>query len=220
MTLEPARRFPLMCLTLDGLALDHAAQAGELCRAGARWIQLRMKAAASTDVRLATARAVVRVCREHGALCVVNDSAELAAAAGADGAHLGRNDGDWLEARRILGSHRLLGGTINHSADAAAAVAAGCLDYVGVGPLRFTATKARLPPVLGVDGICALLPQLDGLPAWAIGGVRPEDLPDLRAGGAAGVAVASALHRDGRIAENVAVFQAAWVGCALNPFSS
>jgi len=218
MVLEPARRFPLMCLTQDGLALTHAEQAAELCRAGVRWIQLRMKNdAASEDVRFATAREVVGICRDHGTLCIVNDRPDLAVAAEADGAHLGRNDGDWREARRILGPHRLLGGTVNNRADAALAVAAGCLDYVGVGPLRFTATKARLAPVLGEGGIRALLRQLDGLPAWAIGGVRPEDLPGLRAAGAAGAAVSSAIYRHGRIVENVAAFHAAWAGCALNP---
>jgi thiamine-phosphate pyrophosphorylase len=218
MALEPARRIPLMCLTQDGLALSHAEQAAELCRAGVRWIQLRMKnAAGSEDVRLDVAREVVRICRDHGTICIVNDRPDLAAAADADGAHVGRNDGDWQEARRILGPHRLLGGTVNNGDDASLAVAAGCLDYVGVGPLRYTATKARLAPILGESGIRALLSQLDGLPAWAIGGVRPEDLPGLRGAGAAGVAVSSAIYERGRIAENVAAFQAAWTDRALNP---
>jgi thiamine-phosphate pyrophosphorylase len=217
MALDPARRSPLMCLTQDGLTLSHAEQAGALCRAGARWIQVRLKGdEAAAGERLAAIRSVVQICRDFGAVCIVNDHPELAVAAGADGAHLGRNDGDWREARRILGAERILGGTVNHADDAAAAVAAGCLDYVGVGPLRFTATKVRLAPVLGVDGVSALLRQLDGLPAWVIGGVQPDDLPGLRAMGAAGAAVSSALFRDGRVADNVSAFFAAWAGRALN----
>jgi thiamine-phosphate pyrophosphorylase len=101
-------------------------------------------------------------------------------------------------------------------ADAERAVAAGCLDYVGVGPLRFTRTKAQLAPVLGEAGVRRLLRRLGALPSWVIGGVLPEDLPLLRADGAAGAAVSSGLYRDGRIADNFAAFQAAWAGCALN----
>ena len=221
MALDPSRRSPLMCLTQDGLALSHGEQAAALCRAGARWIQVRMKGdAGGAGSRLAAIRSVVQICRDNGAICIVNDHPELAVAAEADGAHLGRNDGNWRAARQILGATRILGGTVNDAGDAAAVVAAGCLDYVGVGPLRFTATKAKLAPVLGPDGVSTLIRQLDGLPAWVIGGVQPGDLPGLRSAGAAGVAVSSALYRDGRIAENVGAFLAAWAGRALNPTPS
>ena len=79
-----------------------------------------------------------------------------------------------------------------------------------MGPLRFTATKQNLAPVLGFEGVRALLARLDGLPAWVIGGVEPGDLPALRMTGAAGAAVSSALYRGGRIEENLNAFLAAW----------
>ena len=202
-----------MALTQDGLALDHVAQTEQLCAAGARWIQLRMKRAAPADW-LATARAVVVICRAHGAVCIVNDSVDIALASDADGVHLGRLNLDWPQARARLGPDRLLGGTVNDAEDVARACSAGCLDYVGVGPLRFTATKENLAPVLGLAGVRDLVAQLGGLPAWVIGGVTPADLPALRAAGATGVAVSSALYREDRVAENLHAFLSAWAPAA------
>ena len=199
-----------MALTQDGLALSHVDQARTLTAAGARWIQLRMKNAAP-DAWLATAREVVSICHDAGAICTINDSVDIALAAEADGVHLGRLDGDWSAARVRLGDEKLLGGTVNFPADARLAAAAHVLDYVGVGPLRFTTTKQKLAPVLGLEGIAALLPLLEGLPAWAIGGVLPTDLPALRQAGLAGAAISSALFRDARVAENFRAFNDAWI---------
>jgi thiamine-phosphate pyrophosphorylase len=198
-----------MAITQGGVALGHAEQAAQLCAAGVRWIQLRMKDAPRA-AWLDTARQVAAICRAHGAVCIVNDSVEIALEAGADGAHLGRTDLDWREARRRLGPDRILGGTVNYLAEADQAAQAACLDYVGIGPLRFTRTKRDLAPLQGFEGLRALLARLGALPAWAIGGIEVADLPALRALGAAGAAVCSALQRDGRIAENVDAFLTAW----------
>lgn len=205
---EP-HRYSLMCLTLDGQAWSHEEQADRLCYAGARWIQLRMKQAALPHW-IATARAVVDVCRAHGAVCIINDSVEVALAVQADGAHLGRSDEQWAEARRRLGPGPLLGGTVNDSEDARRAIDAGCLDYVGVGPWRYTATKQQLSPVLGSSGVRSLVAMLDGVPAWVIGGIEPGDLAAVRATGAAGVAVASGLFRGNQVATNFHAYTGAW----------
>jgi thiamine-phosphate pyrophosphorylase len=202
-------REPLLCLTQDGLGLSHAEQVRRLLGAGARWIQLRMKDAAP-EAWLAEARDAAGACRRAGALLIVNDSVEIALAAEADGVHLGREDADWRRARERLGRERIVGGTVNSRADAERALAAGCLDYVGVGPLRFTATKRNLSPVLGLDAVADLVGCLAGLPAWVIGGVEPSDLPALRAAGAAGAAVSSRLYTGGRIEENVRRYLEAW----------
>jgi thiamine-phosphate pyrophosphorylase len=198
-----------MCLTQDGLALSHVAQAERLCAGGAHWVQLRMKGA-GRDEWLSAARAVVAVCRGHGVRCIINDSVEIALAADADGVHLGKTDGDWRAARQRLGPDRLLGGTVNNPVDAARAIESKVLDYVGVGPLRFTSTKKALAPVLGVSGVAALLEQLGQLPAWVIGGVLPADLPELKAAGAAGVAVSGGVLRDGEIEARTRLFLQAW----------
>jgi len=209
MALAPARRFPLMSITQNGVAMGHAEQAARLCAAGVRWVQLRMKETPREEW-LATARAVAATCRDHDAICIINDSVEIALEAGADGVHLGRTDLDWREARRRLGPERILGGTVNYGWEAERAVSAGCLDYVGVGPLRFTRTKKELAPLQGIDGIHALVKTLNGIPAWAIGGIEIADVAPLRALGVAGVAVCSALLRDGRVDENVRAFLDQW----------
>ena len=79
-----------------------------------------------------------------------------------------------------------------------------------MGPLRFTATKRNLSPVLGLEGVADLIARLPGLPAWVIGGVEPADLPALRAAGAAGAAVSSRLYLGDRIEENVRAYLKAW----------
>jgi thiamine-phosphate pyrophosphorylase len=201
--------FPVMCLTQDGIGMSHVEQVTRLCAAGARWIQLRMKGSAAREW-LSVARASVTISHSHGATLIVNDSVDIALESGADGVHLGSQDSGWREARRRMGTRPILGGTVNNSADAARAIAAGCLDYAGVGPLRFTATKQNLAPVLGLEGVRAIIRELQGLPAWVIGGVESRDLPGLREAGAAGAAVASALYRGGTIEDNLRDFLNAW----------
>ncbi len=213
MLLEP-HKYSVMCVTQDGLALSHQDQAERLCEAGARWIQLRHKGS-TLESWTSLAREVVDVCRSHGAVCIINDSVDVALASRADGVHLGKNDEDWKIARRRLGRSLLLGGTVNNADDAARVIAAGCLDYVGIGPWRFTSTKKDLSPVLGEPGVRLLVAMLDGLPAWVIGGIEPADLPVVRASGAAGVAVVSGLFRDGRIEANFKTYAAAWAGEAV-----
>ncbi|HEY9156005.1 MAG TPA: thiamine phosphate synthase, partial [Opitutaceae bacterium] len=101
--------------------------------------------------------------------------------------------------------------------------AAGCLDYVGVGPWRFTANKKNLAPLLGHSGVQQLIVALGDLPAWIIGGIELADLPATRSIGAAGVAVSSALYRGGQIESNVKAFLHGWpfpVQGALKPLGS
>jgi len=209
MPLDPGRHSPVMCLTQDGIGIPHAEQAARLCAAGALWIQLRMKGASRREW-LAQSRAAADTCRLHGAVLIVNDSVEIALESGADGAHLGSLDTGWPKARRLLGPDRILGGTVGSRDEARRAAASGCLDYAGLGPLRFTPTKRNLAPVLGLAGVRALIGELGAIPAWVIGGVVPGDLPGLRRAGAAGAAVSSSLYAGGRIEENLREFLEAW----------
>lgn len=209
MPLDPDHFPPVMALTMDGLSLSHADQARALVAAGSRWIQLRMKNAAP-NIWLSTAREVVAICHDAGVLCTINDSVDIALASDADGVHLGGLDEEWTAARSRLSPDKILGGTVNNADAARRAAASHVLDYVGIGPFRFTTTKQKLAPVLGLEGITALLPLLDGLPAWAIGGIQPADLPSLRHAHLAGIAVSSSLYANNQVAANHAAFLTAW----------
>ncbi len=213
MPLALQKRHPIMCITQDNLPWSHLEQAERLCAAGAKWIQLRMKNAPREEW-LTTAADVVEICRRRGAICIINDDVEVALASGADGVHLGRTDDGWRGARERLGRTRLIGGTINNAEDAHRALMADCLNYVGIGPWRFTRNKLNLAPIIGPEGIKTLLRQLDGMPAWAIGGLEAEDLPAVRATGATGAALSSVLFRNGTIEENYRALARAWEATA------
>jgi thiamine-phosphate pyrophosphorylase len=141
---------------------------------------------------------VVAVCRNYGARCLINDSFEVAAASGADGVHLGATDPNPQQAREILGTTAIIGVTAHNSAEAAAALALP-VDYIGVGPYRFTTTKHDLSPLLGLSGVVRLCSEIKSarpeLLVVAVGGVTFEDCPALQAGGIDGVAMSGALLR-------------------------
>lgn len=192
MPLKPEQRHPLMAITQDGLAHGHLQQTEALLSAGVRWIQLRMKGGDTLE-RERIALGFVERCHEAGAVAIVNDSVALTLTSHADGVHLGKLDQDWREARALLGADKILGGTVNDEADAKRVRDADCLDYVGLGPWRFTRTKMNLAPVLGEAGMGPLIAGLSPLPVWAIGGIVLDDVSRVRAIGAAGVAVSGAL---------------------------
>lgn len=172
------------------------AQAAELaCRGGVRWVQLRVKnlPAAAWQQRALDVQAV---CRAHSAALIINDNPALALAIGADGVHLGKQDMNPAEARALLGPGFIIGGTANTFADIEGLVAAG-VDYIGLGPFRFTATKEKLSPILGLVGYTELLAQCRAAgfttPIIGIGGVELTDISALRAVGLHGVAVSGAI---------------------------
>ncbi len=172
------------------------AQAAELaCRGGVRWVQLRVKNLPAAEWRQ-RALDVQAVCRHHGATLIINDNPALAREIGADGVHLGQQDMPPAEARALLGSKFLIGGTANTFADIEGLVAAG-VDYVGLGPFRFTVTKEKLSPILGLAGYAEILGQCRAadfaVPIIGIGGVGLADVAALLATGLHGVAVSGAI---------------------------
>jgi len=164
---------------------------------GCRWVQLRMKDA---DERLfvETARKVRAMCDRFGATFIIDDHAELVGATGADGVHLGRDDMPIAEARRMLGPNIIIGGTANTFDDAAAHAEAGA-DYIGCGPFRFTATKQKLSPVLGIGGCREIVHRMRdsgiALPIVAIGGIAFDDIAPLMLTGVTGIALSGSVLR-------------------------
>jgi thiamine-phosphate pyrophosphorylase len=180
----------LQFLTLDGTSHGHVAQARLALAGGVRWIQLRAKGLGEDEwARLA--REVGALCRAAGATFIVNDSPRVAAAAGADGVHLGAADASPEEARALLGGRALVGVTLNFPAHLDRLRGAR-VDYVGVGPLRATSSKPGHAAPHAEASLRSLIAAA-GLPAYVIGGVVAEDAPRLLSLGAHGVAVSAAI---------------------------
>ena len=165
------------------------------CRGGVRWVQLRVKNqpyAIWKQLALETQA----VARRYGATLLINDNPRLAQEIGADGVHLGQADMPPAEARAMLGATFIIGGTANTFADVQRHAAAG-VDYVGLGPFRFTSTKEKLSPILGLAGYADILRQCRAaglaVPIVGIGGVMLADVPALLETGLHGVAVSGAI---------------------------
>ena len=171
---------------------------------GCRWIQLRMKDATDDEVRPIAVEAQ-KLCRAYGAKFIIDDRVALVRELGADGVHLGKNDMPIREARQILGPDYIIGGTANTFEDAKAHYEASA-DYIGCGPFRFTTTKQKLAPVLGLDGYRQIIQQMRAanitIPVVAIGGITKDDIPAILQTGITGIALSgTVLRADDPIAE-------------------
>jgi len=162
---------------------------------GCRWIQLRMKDAPAEEI-IACAEEVIPLCRRHGAKFLLDDHVELVRQLGADGVHLGKNDMPVNEARKILGTDIIIGGTANTIEDIIRLHKQGA-DYIGCGPFRFTTTKKNLSPILGLDGYKSIVLKMKelgiDLPIVAIGGITVEDIPAVMGTGVSGIALSGAI---------------------------
>lgn len=162
-----------------------------LLAGGAGLLQLRAK-----NQDLATiervARRLLPLCRQAGVPFVLNDHAALAATIGADGLHIGQDDGSLADARKIVGPDLFIGRS-THSLDQARAALAEGFDCIGFGPLFPTPTKAGRPSI-GLQDIAAMEREVGSkIPAFCIGGITPETLPQVLAAGARRVVIVSAL---------------------------
>lgn len=196
------RRLPLLCVITDRSASGKspAEAAEEALRAGASWIQYRDKERSRRELHTEALR-LREITYGYGALLIVNDHADIALAADADGVHLGQDDLPLAEARRIMG--RRIIGISTHSVEEAVEAAAGGADYIGFGPVFGTGTKDAGAP-RGV-GMLSEVRRHVAVPVVAIGGVTPETLPAVLGGGADAAAVASAIMR-GDITKNLTAF--------------
>lgn len=187
------RPLPTLQFITHGEVVSSAKMALE---AGVKWVQFRCKQAESTQDLLEKAWAVRCLCHEYGAMMSVDDYVYLVDECKAEALHLGKEDMPIAEARRIVGPDVIIGGTA-HNMEEIRAVAAAGADYIGLGPFRYTATKEKLAPLLGVDGYRTLLAQCRAegitLPIYGIGGILPDDAESLRGTGLYGLAVSGAL---------------------------
>ena len=158
---------------------------------GCKWIQLRFKNH-SADVTFGLAEAAKILCEEYLANFIINDNVYLAQQIAADGVHLGLTDMSIKEARSILGDTKIIGATANTFEDIQNHIQNGC-DYIGLGPFRFTTTKEKLSPILGLEGYQTILNEMKKneltTPVYAIGGIGLDDIPALIETGIHGIAV-------------------------------
>lgn len=182
-------------ITHENNRFSYADGAEMALKGGCRWIQLRMKEANDADF-IAVAEKIASMCREYGATFILDDRVHLVKQCKADGVHLGLNDMPVTEARAILGSDVIIGGTANTIADIERLWRDGA-DYIGCGPYRFTTTKKNLSPILGLEGYQYITNEMKQrgiqLPIVAIGGITAADIKPLIATGIDGIAVSGAI---------------------------
>ncbi|MGL5787819.1 MAG: thiamine phosphate synthase [Bacteroidales bacterium] len=137
-----------------------------------------------------------QTCSGEGVVQIINDNPLVAIEVNADGVHLGKKDMPVKEARELLGYNYIIGGTANTMDDIRQLVADG-VDYIGLGPFRFTKTKENLSPVIGLEGYQRILSlcREEGItiPVIAIGGITIDDIPAIMATGVHGVAMSGGL---------------------------
>lgn len=180
-------------LTQDVHNISHQELAEIACKNGIRWIQLRVKNK-SHEEWLQIAKEVKSVCDKYQTILIINDNAEIAKEIDADGVHLGKNDMSVAEARAILGKDKIIGGTANTVEDIEYLQSAG-VDYIGLGPYKFTETKKNLNSIVGLQGYSAMLQFYNStIPVIAIGGIQLEDVQPLMNTGVYGIAVSSAIN--------------------------
>jgi thiamine-phosphate pyrophosphorylase len=156
---------------------------------GLRLVQLREKTSSDSEI-MRLGRALRKLCTDHRALFILNDRPDLALALECDGVHVGQEDAGVALARRILGADAVIGRSTHRPTEAMAALAEGA-DYIGVGPVYATPTKAGREPV-GLEYVRYCAEQIP-LPGFAIGGLDLENIDKVLQAGGTRVAVVRAI---------------------------
>ena len=196
---------PLYAITDAGAGMSHAEQVARFLRGGARLIQIRDKRATALELFEAVV-AALGLTRPAGALLVVNDRADVAVAAGADGVHVGQDDLPASAAREMLGPGRVVG-VSTHTAGQAREAAGLPVDYVAVGPVFATPTKENPDPVVGLE-LVREARAITSLPVVAIGGITLARARGVLDAGASSVAVIGDLRAGASIESRVAEYLA------------
>ncbi|MDW5288700.1 thiamine phosphate synthase [Formosa sp. PL04] len=182
-------------ITQGDTADQHLEYVQAACTSGADWIQLRMKNF-DEDTVLKTAEKAREITMHFQTRLIINDFYKIAKAVNADGVHLGKSDGCPLEVREYLGKWFTIGGTANTLEDCQNLIEKN-VDYIGLGPFRFTTTKSNLGPVLGTSAYKNILTELlSDIPIIAVGGITLNDLNELVTTGIYGVAVSTDISKD------------------------
>jgi thiamine-phosphate pyrophosphorylase len=190
--------------TLDARGIRVACFARELARAGVGVVQYRDKQGAPQDV-LRYAAAIAEAFAGTECLLILNDRPDLAVLAGWHGVHVGHTDMAACAARGVMGAEKHWVGVSTHDDEQVRAADAGCADYVAVGPVFATGSKADAEPVVGLEGVRRAR-ALTKKPIVAIGGITLANARSVMDAGADSLAVIGALYvkgvRPGKVAED------------------
>ncbi len=174
---------------------EHLENIQKACASGAELVQLRMKSFSEEDV-LETAKKARGITGHFQTRLIINDYYKIAKEVKADGVHLGKLDADPLEVRAYLFSWQLIGGTAN-TLEECQVLLNKKVDYIGLGPFRYTNTKENLSPVLGEKGYSEILEKLKtDIPVIAVGGITQYDILDIMITGVYGMAISGEITRD------------------------
>jgi thiamine-phosphate pyrophosphorylase len=171
--------------------LSHAEQVKRLASGGATFVQLREKQMSGAEF-YSSATAALAVAREFGIKLIINDRVDLAMTIGADGVHLGQDDLPPVEARKLLGSEKIIGYSTHNLLQVEESLNLP-IDYLAIGPVFSTSTKANADPIVGLEVVREVRKVIGSLPIVAIGGINEANAAMVLAAGADSVAVISAL---------------------------
>lgn len=188
-----SRVYPITDTQLSGVS--HADQVSLLADGGATFVQLREKNLPALDF-YNEAKAALTVARQRGVTLIINDRVDVALALGAPGVHLGQDDLPPEAARKLLGDDAIIGYS-THTVSQAISAASLPVDYIAIGPIFQTSSKANPDPVVGLDGLRAVRKAIGDVRLVAIGGISQENAASVIDGGADSVAVISALLSGG-----------------------
>jgi thiamine-phosphate pyrophosphorylase len=186
------------------------ATAAQLLLGGADVMQLRAKGWAAERV-LGLARRILPLCRAAAVPFFVNAHPRVAADCGADGVHVGQDDGSLAWVRGIVGSEPLVGRSTHSPRQADEALAEG-FDCISFGPLFPTPTKLGRPGI-GLDGIAGVAAKVGArIPVFCIGGIKPDNLAAVLVAGARRVVIVSALLQAPDVAAATRAARASLIG--------
>ncbi len=198
--LQLPRIYPITDTSISGIS--HCEQVGKMLDGGARFIQIRDKAASSRDF-FDSAASCLEIARNRGARLIVNDRVDIAKILGADGVHLGQDDLPPGDARELLGAGAIIGFS-THDLEQVREARNLPVDYIAFGPIFETSTKIDHDPVVGLENLKRVRDAVGDFPLVAIGGIDQDNMLSVLDAGADSVAIISAFLSDpDRITEKV-----------------
>ncbi len=184
---------------------EHLENIQQACQSGAELVQLRLKNISEKKL-LKTAQEAREITNHFQTRLIINDSYKIAKEIKADGVHLGKTDACPLEAKKQLYSWQIIGGTGNTLEDCKKLIEKK-VNYIGLGPFRFTETKENLSPILGINGYLTIVEELKTeTPIIAIGGIEVDDILDIMMTKVHGIAMSGAITKDFNLIPKINTF--------------